>query len=586
MDNHTQPSDDQYSLPDHFLLQQAIELMQAKRLHEARPLLMQYLRLNPNSEKGWFLLSYAVAEPERKADCLRRVLELNPTHWRAQERLEPLKTSPKNVNARKPKRKRGGFPIWATAGLFTILGIVVVAVGIFGFRILRDAPRPEPLAAAQDTSTPSPAPQASRATPTSTATITPTPSPPAPATQVQQNPQVAAQMDTIQNQVAELRGLEALSSVPRTMLEEGQVQPFLEGLYLERNTKDAVADQARVLSALGLIDPTYDLYSKTIHQLGEGLGGFYVPWTDELFVIGNQFSGIERLVFAHEYDHALVDQHFALEAIGVYPECLTDMDRCLAITALIEGDATYLMYAWLDVYGTDEDVNDILEAQYTPTDRVISSTHLPPLYLVRETQFRYEDGYHFVQYLIERGKWQMVDLAYGRFPTTSEQILHPEKFQAGEMAKPVETPDLQAILGDDWRMLAFDTLGELGTELILGYGANYLANVEPHIAKEAAKGWGGDNYQMYYKSTTNQKVLVVNWVGDSWTDTYEFTEALEARLNIHYRGNTVEHDTGACWELLNDHYACVFKTKYKALWISAPSMEILEQVHALYPDFP
>lgn len=586
MEDNSQPHNNQSALPEHFLLQQATELMREKRMQEARPLLMQYLRLNPDSEKGWFLLSYAVAEPERKADCLRRVLELNPTHLRAQERLEQVKASQENADGRKPKRKRGSFPIWTMAGLFTILGIIVVAIGVWGFQILRDAPRPEPQAVAQATPTPSPTRQASRVASTSTATITPTPSPPAPPTQVQQNPQVAAQMDSIQNQVAELRGLEALYPIPRTLLEEGQVQPMLEGLYLQRNTKDTVTDQARALSALGLIDPTYDLYSKTINQLGEGLGGFYVPWADELFVIGNQFSGIERLVFAHEYGHALVDQHFALEAIGVYPECLTDTDRCLAITALIEGDATYLMYAWLDAYGTEEDANDILEAQYTPTDRVISSTNLPPLYLVRETQFRYEDGYNFVQYLIERGKWQMVDLAYGRFPATSEQILHPEKYQAGEIAKTVETPDLQTVLGDDWRMLAFDTLGELGTEMILGYGANYLANVDPATAKEAAQGWGGDNYQMYYKNTTNQKVLVVNWIGDSWTDTYEFTEALETRLHIHYRGNTVDHDSGACWELLNDHFSCVFKTKYKALWISAPSMEILEQVHALYPAFP
>ena len=41
----------------HFLLQEAIDLMRAKQPKDALPVLVQYLRIHPDSEEGWFLLT-------------------------------------------------------------------------------------------------------------------------------------------------------------------------------------------------------------------------------------------------------------------------------------------------------------------------------------------------------------------------------------------------------------------------------------------------------------------------------------------------------------------------------------------------
>ena len=89
--------------PRHFLLQEAIDLMRAKHPKEAYPTLIQYLRIHPKSEEGWLLLSYVVREPEKKIDCLERVLKINPINEQASQRIEKLSDllPPKRAEATK-----------------------------------------------------------------------------------------------------------------------------------------------------------------------------------------------------------------------------------------------------------------------------------------------------------------------------------------------------------------------------------------------------------------------------------------------------------------------------------------------------
>ena len=589
--NYPGMEEDNRSPTKHFLLQEAIEFLRTKKPQEAAPLLAQYLRINPDSEEGWVLISYAVQEPDKKIECIQRVLKINPVNSQARQRLKKLLDSipPEELEQPEPKK----FPFWITLGTIFVIGCIILAGGIWGFRSLFGAPPTiEPPTPTLDTveklssETPYPTylPDAS-ATATPTHTLTPSPTLPATVTPAALDESTTAQMDEIAAQVSGLRELTELEPVTRAVIEQGYVRPILESVYLERHTRAEVTDQARVLSALGLIDPTYDLYTKTLNQIGEGIGGFYIPWTDELYVIGETFSGIERFVYAHEYTHALVDQHFDLSAFGVYPECLSDSDRCLAISALVEGDATYLMYQWLGEYGTEEDINDILAAQYAPIDRRISASDLPPPYVIRETQFRYGESTLFIDHLYQIGEWQMIDIAYTRLPETTEQILHPQKYQVREGAKPVEIPVLDEILGERWRLLASDSLGELGTEMILGYAFDGLDRLDPETAKKAAAGWGGDHFQIFYKGITNGKVLAAAWTWDTLTDALQFWDALEAHLHLRYDKNRVDHPDGFCWEKLNEEFACIFKIRSDTLWIIAPDRDAMELVRSQFESF-
>ena len=59
----------------------------------ARQLLAQALREQPNSEMAWMIMSTLVEQPDRKHDCLERVLRINPGNDAARERLAELGAS-------------------------------------------------------------------------------------------------------------------------------------------------------------------------------------------------------------------------------------------------------------------------------------------------------------------------------------------------------------------------------------------------------------------------------------------------------------------------------------------------------------
>ncbi|NIV38832.1 MAG: hypothetical protein GWN58_58275, partial [Anaerolineae bacterium] len=137
----------------------------------------------------------------------------------------------------------------------------------------------------------------------------------------------------------------------------------------------------------------------------------------------------------HEYAHALVDAHFDIGSIGVYPLCERTQDSCDAISALVEGDATLTMTQWWQQYANPQDVEDILT--YNPPSRTLPD-QFPPPYSLPDSSFPYDQGLTYVEFLYNRGNWAEVNRAYDELPASTEQILHPEKYLAGE--QPIEVP--------------------------------------------------------------------------------------------------------------------------------------------------
>ena len=59
--------------------------------------------------------------------------------------------------------------------------------------------------------------------------------------------------------------------------------------------------------------------------------------------------------------------------------------------------------------------------------------------ILRETLlFPYQPGLIFVNGIWARGGWEAIDRAYARLPDSTEQVLHPEKYEAREMPVEVE----------------------------------------------------------------------------------------------------------------------------------------------------
>jgi len=490
---------------------------------------------------------------------------------------------------RAPKTHRKTSQRWilvalALVTLITIIAAIVLVLTPPNQPVANPVVAPAAVAAPTTTPTFTPTPLPSPTTFPSTWTATPPPTATptrTPTSYPTPNAQVSAQMDTIEQQVSDLRGLSIETAVPRVLIQRSDVETTLKSMVISQGYLETLPDQARSLSALGLIKPTYDLVKYALNGLADNVGGFYVSWLKQLFVIGTTFHGLERFVFSHEYDHVLTDQHFDINAMGVYPNCLSNAQRCEAIRALVEGDATLLMRQWLKQYASPQDYLDLLH--YQPPSQTLPED-FPPPYVSQDLNFPYDAGLKFVEYLYGHGNWAAVDKAYARLPDSTEQILHPEKYLAGEKPIEVAAPPLTETLGAGWRMIDDNELGEWTTYLILGSGADVAAQQKDSVVLTASRGWGGDHYQIYYNDTLSQTVLAAEWAWDTSKDATEFQQAMITYLGERFRGAKIDRAGGDCWES-NHQTSCIFLTGQRTLWLLAPDLSTLNAVEAAYPDF-
>ncbi|MGD9048276.1 MAG: ABC transporter permease subunit [Anaerolineae bacterium] len=75
-------------------LDDALELLNAKRSQEAARVLAKLVTRDPGNERAWHMLSYALSEPEKQIYALRRVLKINPHNRPARSWLKRLEREP------------------------------------------------------------------------------------------------------------------------------------------------------------------------------------------------------------------------------------------------------------------------------------------------------------------------------------------------------------------------------------------------------------------------------------------------------------------------------------------------------------
>jgi len=308
----------------------------------------------------------------------------------------------------------------------------------------------------------------------------------------------AAVYDAIERQVVAIRGLQPSKPVERQVIDEAQLRTILTQMYDEQTPPALVTAQERLYKALGLMPQDASLRDLSLDLLGGGVAGFYRYDQGKLYVVSRSggVGGVEKETFAHEYDHALQDQTWPVfrDQQGV----LDRGDWSLARTAVTEGDAMQLLSQWMVGNTTPQDLMDVIKAT---TDPALSTmlARIPPI--MKETLlFPYTAGGAFVQVALTEGGWAAVDKLYARMPESTEQILHPEKYAAGEAPVKVDLPtDLAARLGTGWSVPMQDTFGEFQTGIWLRESGVAAAD-----ANDAAAGWGGD------------RLAVIDGPNDAW----------------------------------------------------------------------
>jgi hypothetical protein len=284
----------------------------------------------------------------------------------------------------------------------------------------------------------------------------------------------------------------------------------LEALLEEEFTKDrpALLESQQVLRALALVSPTFDLTEAERTLLNGSVLGFYDPETKKLVVRGTEVTPFVREVLAHELTHALDDQWFDLNR----PQLdVADDETSFGFAALAEGDAMRIEHAYVGSLSQREQAEAAMEEQEMLLQH--PEVFSLPQVLIDIAQVPYTDGLLLVQDILDAGQRQRLDAAFQQPPTTSEQVIEPDKFLAGEGAVPVAFPVADGTTSNQGALGAF-----MFEEMLLG--SLNVSRVDTAIA-----GWGGDAYVTWIDAS-GKTCLRDTFVGDTPTDTAELAAAL------------------------------------------------------------
>ena len=432
-----------------------------------------------------------------------------------------------------------------------------------------------PLELSQEESLPTPLPETLEPTETSdNAVPTQTSDDPMPTQQSELPDELADVILQIESQVSQIRGLSAPQPVDRSLITLEELEEIVaEDFFSEYSDQDARQD-VLILSLLGLLPEDFDLKSFYNDLYSEQIAGFYDDETRELFVVqGMEFGGSEKLTYAHEFTHVLQDQNYGFEdGLGLDEEsCEADSERCAAVQALIEGDASLTEVLWFQSYATRDDYNDLREIFENFESPVLDEA---PPYMAADLYFPYENGLTFTQHLYDRGGFSAVDAAFMNLPLSTEQILHPERYPE-DTPLAVSLPDFSEAIGEGWTLFDQNVMGEWYTYLILNKGYEESYRLSDDLAREAAEGWGGDAYAFYLNESSQEVVFVMDAFWDTVDDADEFAEAFEQYADLRWDAA----DDGVLglptWNN-SDTTTSFLVEGNRTVWVIAPTAEIVE----------
>ena len=202
-------------------------------------------------------------------------------------------------------------------------------------------------------------------------------------------------------------------------------------------------DYVRVLKALQLIDADDPAVIDKMLDLYEAqVLAFYDPISHTYFAVTGLPSSLagtagaealQQSVVVHELTHAIQDQRF--DASKRDFALRHDVDGQLAYHALLEGEASLVMTAWLlDMAG--QSIDDIVKSDMAlnlmtsaaAADKTIEPG--TPAYFVESLKFPYLEGLKLVVLAYRKGGWKEVDRLHANPPVSTREVLHPDEYFA------------------------------------------------------------------------------------------------------------------------------------------------------------
>jgi len=315
----------------------------------------------------------------------------------------------------------------------------------------------------------------------------------------------AASLETEMKTVERLRGLTFDHPVTQRTITRAELPKVLRA-QMEKSLPYSPDDYALILRALQLVDAgSSDLVRTMLDLYQSQVLAFYDPLTHTYFALDQMPSAAGGLldndmmresVVIHELTHALQDQRFHAGARDLALQ--KDTDGSLALHALMEGEATFVMLEYVldragqkmsDVMGSPEAL-ELLTSSMNSGDASIDPG--TPRYFAESLKFPYAEGLKLVIEGYRRGGWKMIDSMDENPPRSTREVLHPAEYftrLAESAASPPAFDDESSLPG----ALTVEHLGEFHWRFLVG---------------NAGAGWVDDRVTIVQNLRCDTTVLV------------------------------------------------------------------------------
>lgn len=307
-----------------------------------------------------------------------------------------------------------------------------------------------------------------------------------------------ATVDSLVPEVEAAVGL-TFAKPPRVAVRsKAQVTAYLKAKLDQEFPEAKIEGVEAAYRLLGLLPDSVDVRSLLLGLYAEQVAGYYDPDSLTLYAVQGSQGNQLRLVLAHELVHALQDEHLPLARLL---EDVTNADRLAASQAVLEGHATLAMLrVIMPDAATLRDPNfwQLYRDQIKQAQTSMPVFRGAPLILQEGLIFPYLAGAEFMRWWEAQGRGPLPTAA--ELPRSSEQILHPDRYAAGDEPVPVAFRDR------DPGVLYEDTMGELELQVW-----NTVLRGGGEVTTGLASGWGGDRFRVYQTPAGPALVLYTAW---------------------------------------------------------------------------
>ncbi|MBP7215664.1 MAG: hypothetical protein KBA46_00060 [Candidatus Omnitrophica bacterium] len=342
------------------------------------------------------------------------------------------------------------------------------------------------------------------------------------------------------NAIVKTRKREFKSKPTVEKVSQEQIQQNMNMTIQKEYGAQQLTADAKLLKRLGLLESEQDFGKDVLETMSKNIAGYYDTKTKKIYVSEKVLSeflpGLPSLTVMHEEIHALQDQYFDLEKLEELFRT-QDGDHTLAQRSIVEGEATVLMY---DAFFRAADPTNksprkvelrsfILDSMLSYSKHSKTKESKPAIFL-EVMLFPYVWGGQFIQHAVNTGGWEAVDRIYQDMPTSTEQIMHPEKYYlARDNPHKVTLPDCAVVAGTAWKEINRETLGEFTFYLV---GKHFIDELS---AKVMSEGWAGDECVLLENQQTQALLLVSSSRWDSQRDAEEFKDAYQKIIEKKYK---------------------------------------------------